>query len=58
MKSRLEESLNSPQEAAAFSQMRPLHDLVDVVDCFASHGLQSPLLAEIERVVVSRFSGE
>lgn len=37
--------------------VHPLHDLVDVVDCLASHGMQSPLVPRIEAILASRFTG-
>ncbi|KAL8439699.1 hypothetical protein Efla_000369 [Eimeria flavescens] len=46
-------------EAAAddpLALVHPIHDLVDVVDCMASHGLQSPLASRIERILATRFS--
>ena len=38
--------------------VHPLHDLVDVVDCLASHGLQSSLVPRIEAIIASRFAGQ
>lgn len=39
------------------SLVHPLHDLVDVVDCLASHGLQSSLVPRIESVLSARYTG-
>ncbi|KAL8448836.1 hypothetical protein Emed_003544 [Eimeria media] len=37
--------------------VHPVHDLVDVVDCLASHGLQSSLLPRIEAILAARYAG-
>ncbi|KAL8269620.1 hypothetical protein Esti_006464 [Eimeria stiedai] len=51
----------SPAAAAAAADdplalVHPVHDLVDVVDCLASHGLQSSLLPRIEAILAARYA--